>query len=85
MLQHSQTFSSLLIGVGAAFDFHAGAKRRAPRWMQRSGLEWLHRLSSEPRRLGPRYVSTNVEFVARAGAEVARCRVRERSGRCRSR
>jgi N-acetylglucosaminyldiphosphoundecaprenol N-acetyl-beta-D-mannosaminyltransferase len=85
MLQHAPTFPSLLIGVGAAFDFHAGAKRRAPRWMQRSGLEWLHRLSSEPRRLGPRYVSTNVEFVARAGAEVARRRVREGSGRCRSR
>jgi N-acetylglucosaminyldiphosphoundecaprenol N-acetyl-beta-D-mannosaminyltransferase len=45
-----------LIGVGAAFDFHAGTKRQAPRWMQRSGLEWLYRLLSEPRRLYRRYL-----------------------------
>jgi N-acetylglucosaminyldiphosphoundecaprenol N-acetyl-beta-D-mannosaminyltransferase len=45
-----------LIGVGAAFDFHSGSKRQAPRWMQRNGLEWLFRLLSEPRRLGPRYL-----------------------------
>jgi N-acetylglucosaminyldiphosphoundecaprenol N-acetyl-beta-D-mannosaminyltransferase len=46
----------VLIGVGAAFDFHAGTKRQAPRWMQRNGLEWLFRLSSEPRRLARRYL-----------------------------
>lgn len=45
----------VLIGVGAAFDFHAGVKSQAPRWIQRSGLEWLFRLLSEPRRLGRRY------------------------------
>lgn len=45
----------VLLGVGAAFDFLAGVKRQAPRWMQRSGLEWLFRLASEPRRLWPRY------------------------------
>ena len=45
----------VLIGVGAAFDIHAGCARQAPRWMQRSGLEWLFRLVSEPRRLGRRY------------------------------
>jgi N-acetylglucosaminyldiphosphoundecaprenol N-acetyl-beta-D-mannosaminyltransferase len=45
----------VMIGVGAAFDFLAGVKRQAPRWMQRSGLEWLFRLSSEPRRLWRRY------------------------------
>ena len=45
-----------LIGVGAAFDFHAGRKRQAPRWMQRSGLEWFFRLLSEPRRLARRYL-----------------------------
>lgn len=43
------------IGVGAAFDFLAGAKRQAPRWIQRSGFEWLFRFASEPRRLWPRY------------------------------
>ncbi len=41
----------VMIGVGAAFDFLAGTKRQAPRWMQRKGLEWLFRLCSEPRRL----------------------------------
>jgi N-acetylglucosaminyldiphosphoundecaprenol N-acetyl-beta-D-mannosaminyltransferase len=52
-----------LIGVGAAFDFHAGVKAQAPRWMQRSGLEWLFRLASEPRRLGKRYLVNNPTFV----------------------
>ena len=45
----------VLIGVGAAFDFLSGAKPQAPRWMQQVGLEWLFRLSTEPRRLWPRY------------------------------
>ena len=45
----------VLVGVGAAFDFHAGLKRQAPRWMQRTGLEWLFRLATEPRRLWRRY------------------------------
>lgn len=54
----------VLIGVGAAFDFHAGRKRQAPRWMQRSGLEWLFRLLSEPRRLWRRYLVNNPLFIA---------------------
>ncbi|MFS0738646.1 WecB/TagA/CpsF family glycosyltransferase [Sphingomonas sp. 1P06PA] len=54
-----------LIGVGAAFDFHTGAVSRAPRWMQRSGLEWLHRLVSEPRRLWRRYLVLAPRFVWR--------------------
>lgn len=45
----------VLAGVGAAFDFVSGHKRQAPRWMQRSGLEWFFRLANEPRRLWPRY------------------------------
>jgi len=53
----------VMIGVGAAFDFHAGRKRQAPRWMQRSGLEWLFRLLSEPRRLWRRYLLNNPLFV----------------------
>jgi N-acetylglucosaminyldiphosphoundecaprenol N-acetyl-beta-D-mannosaminyltransferase len=53
----------LLLAVGAAFDFHAGTKRRAPRLMQRTGTEWLFRLASEPRRLLGRYVRTNAMFV----------------------
>jgi N-acetylglucosaminyldiphosphoundecaprenol N-acetyl-beta-D-mannosaminyltransferase len=55
--------ASVLIGVGAAFDFNAGVKRQAPLWMQRSGLEWLFRLASEPRRLGRRYLVNNPSFV----------------------
>ena len=65
---------AVLIGVGAAFDFHAGTKRRAPAWMQRHGLEWAHRLWSEPRRLAGRYVRTNSEFLVRAAMEIASTR-----------
>ena len=57
--------ATLLIGVGAAFDFHAGRVRQAPRWMQRSGLEWFYRLLSEPRRLWRRYLRNNPRFVFR--------------------
>jgi N-acetylglucosaminyldiphosphoundecaprenol N-acetyl-beta-D-mannosaminyltransferase len=53
----------LLIGVGAAFDLLAGVKRQAPRWMQRTGLEWAFRLSQEPRRLAKRYLVYNPKFV----------------------
>jgi N-acetylglucosaminyldiphosphoundecaprenol N-acetyl-beta-D-mannosaminyltransferase len=63
---------ALVIGIGAAFDFNAGTKQRAPRWMQTCGLEWLHRLAREPRRLGWRYLSTNSLFVARALRELVR-------------
>jgi N-acetylglucosaminyldiphosphoundecaprenol N-acetyl-beta-D-mannosaminyltransferase len=53
----------LLIGVGAAFDFHAGLVRQAPPWMGRSGLEWAYRLSREPRRLWRRYARYNPRFL----------------------
>jgi N-acetylglucosaminyldiphosphoundecaprenol N-acetyl-beta-D-mannosaminyltransferase len=53
----------VLIGVGAAFDFHAGLKQQAPRWVQRSGLEWLFRLVMEPRRLWRRYLINNPGFL----------------------
>jgi N-acetylglucosaminyldiphosphoundecaprenol N-acetyl-beta-D-mannosaminyltransferase len=53
----------VLLGVGAAFDFHSGLKKQAPRWMQRNGLEWLFRLATEPRRLGRRYLVNNPLFV----------------------
>ncbi|MGH8904971.1 MAG: WecB/TagA/CpsF family glycosyltransferase [Egibacteraceae bacterium] len=52
-----------LLGVGAAFDIHAGLLRQAPRWMQRSGTEWLYRLIIEPRRLWRRYLYNNPRFV----------------------
>jgi N-acetylglucosaminyldiphosphoundecaprenol N-acetyl-beta-D-mannosaminyltransferase len=54
---------TLMIGVGAAFDFHSGRIRQAPRWMQRSGLEWFYRLCSEPSRLARRYFRNNPLFV----------------------
>lgn len=53
----------LLVGVGAAFDFHAGLVSQAPGWMQRGGLEWAYRLSREPRRLWRRYARYNPRFV----------------------
>jgi N-acetylglucosaminyldiphosphoundecaprenol N-acetyl-beta-D-mannosaminyltransferase len=53
----------VMIGVGAAFDFHAGLKKQAPVWMQRSGLEWVFRLVTEPKRLWRRYLTNNPRFV----------------------
>lgn len=58
--------ATLFLGVGAAFDFHTGRQPQAPRWMQRSGLEWLFRLGCEPRRLWKRYLRNNPLFLARA-------------------
>lgn len=54
---------SVLFGVGAAFDFHAGRVSQAPAWIQRAGLEWLYRLAKEPRRLWRRYLTNNPRFV----------------------
>lgn len=69
----------VLIGCGAAFDFLAGTKPQAPRWMRRCGLEWLFRLASEPRRLGPRYLVTVPVFAALAFLWLVRCRARTSS------
>ncbi len=66
MAAHRGQVQAVMVGVGAAFDFHAGTVPRAPAWMRRHGLEWLHRLASEPRRLAGRYVVTNTLFVAGA-------------------
>jgi N-acetylglucosaminyldiphosphoundecaprenol N-acetyl-beta-D-mannosaminyltransferase len=54
----------VMIGVGAAFDFHAGLKKQAPRWMRRSGLEWSFRLLMEPRRLWSRYLVNGPLFLS---------------------
>lgn len=61
-----QLTAPVLIGVGAAFDFHAGRKKQAPYWMQQNGLEWLFRLVAEPRRLWKRYLINSPRFVALA-------------------
>lgn len=63
--------AGMLIGVGAAFDFHAGVKKQAPRAIQRSGFEWLFRLASEPRRLLGRYAVVVPSFLALVGLQVA--------------
>lgn len=70
----------VLIGVGAAFDFHAGLKAQAPKWMQRGGLEWLFRLLSEPRRLWRRYLVNNPRFVWRIALQKAGVRRYELHG-----
>ena len=64
----------VLIGVGAAFDFFAGSQKQAPRWMQRSGLEWLFRLMTEPRRLWRRYLIGNPKFAAAVVMQLTRLR-----------
>lgn len=56
---------AIYFGVGAAFDFLSGEKLRAPRWMRHLGLEWMHRLLSEPQRLSGRYFRSNVKFLVR--------------------
>jgi N-acetylglucosaminyldiphosphoundecaprenol N-acetyl-beta-D-mannosaminyltransferase len=63
MAQHRGKIKAVMLGVGAAFDYHAGTLRRAPVWMQRAGLEWAYRLLKEPRRLWRRYLSTNTQFL----------------------
>ena len=60
---------TLMIGVGAAFDFHAGRLKQAPRWMQRSGLEWFYRLCQEPRRLARRYLQNNPLFLLKIAGQ----------------
>ncbi len=62
--------ATLMIGVGAAFDFHSGRVKQAPRWMQRSGLEWFYRLCSEPRRLAKRYCRNNPLFLLKFLAQL---------------
>ncbi|MPZ67933.1 MAG: WecB/TagA/CpsF family glycosyltransferase [Actinobacteria bacterium] len=64
--------ASVLAGVGAAFDYLSGTKKEAPEWMKRSGLQWMHRLGSEPRRLWKRYLVGNSTFVALLVAEWVR-------------
>lgn len=63
--------AAVLVGVGAAFDFLAGEKPQAPRWMQRHGLEWAFRMASEPRRLAGRYLRNNPAFAWRAMRQLA--------------
>jgi N-acetylglucosaminyldiphosphoundecaprenol N-acetyl-beta-D-mannosaminyltransferase len=73
LAEHGCTVGApLLLGVGGSIDVVAGVTRRAPRWMQRAGLEWLYRLAQEPRRLGRRYAVTNIQFLGLLAAELIR-------------
>jgi N-acetylglucosaminyldiphosphoundecaprenol N-acetyl-beta-D-mannosaminyltransferase len=63
MADHAGRVNAVMVGVGAAFDFIAGTKQQAPKWMQRAGLEWLFRLSQEPSRLWWRYLYHNPRFI----------------------
>jgi N-acetylglucosaminyldiphosphoundecaprenol N-acetyl-beta-D-mannosaminyltransferase len=62
---------TLMAGVGAAFDFHSGRVRQAPRWIQRSGFEWLYRMCCQPRRLARRYLVNNPLFLCRITAQLS--------------
>ena len=70
MAEHRGKINAVMVGVGAAFDYHAGTIQRAPLWMQHAGLEWLHRLCSEPRRLWRRYFVTNSLFILLASKQL---------------
>jgi N-acetylglucosaminyldiphosphoundecaprenol N-acetyl-beta-D-mannosaminyltransferase len=63
MAEHKESLNCVMLGVGAAYDFIAGEKKHAPRWVQKIGMEWLFRLCSEPKRLWRRYFSTNPRFI----------------------
>jgi len=70
MFRHRDKINAVMLGGGAAFDFHAGVKPQAPSWMQNIGLEWLFRLSTEPRRLWKRYLYHNPRFAVLAMADL---------------
>lgn len=76
MAAHAGRIPAVMVGVGAAFAFHAGKVAQAPAWMQARGLEWLYRLSREPRRLAGRYIRHNPRFVARALPALVRQRAK---------
>jgi len=63
MAEHKGKVNCVMLGVGAAYDFIAGSKKHAPRWMQKIGLEWFYRLCTEPKRLWKRYLKHNPRFV----------------------
>ena len=85
MAKHREALNApVLIGVGAAFDFLAGTKKQAPRWLQRHGLEWVFRLASEPRRLGARYIRIVPAFLVQSLGQLLGLR-RSDANECRGR
>ena len=63
MWAHKDKLKTVMLGVGAAFDFYAGNLKQSPEWMGKSGLEWLFRLTQEPKRLWKRYLILNPRFI----------------------
>ena len=76
MAAHRGRINAVMIGVGAAFDYHAGTIKRAPKWIQDAGFEWLYRLLSEPRRLWKRYLVTNTLFIIGAIKQLVRLKLK---------
>ena len=72
MHEHRPRLRGVMVGVGAAFDFHAGVVSQSPAILQKVGLEWAYRLYCEPRRLMKRYLTTNPVFIARAAGQLVR-------------
>jgi N-acetylglucosaminyldiphosphoundecaprenol N-acetyl-beta-D-mannosaminyltransferase len=66
-----QLNTTLMIGVGAAFDFHTGRLKDSPQWIKQLGLQWLHRLYQEPARLWRRYLINNPVFLIKASMQIA--------------
>ena len=81
MAEHRGRIPGVCVGVGAAFDFHAGAVPQAPPALQKIGMEWAYRLACEPKRLAKRYAKANPTYVALAGAQVLKSWVLRRSCR----
>ena len=79
MRAHKDQIPGVMLGVGAAFDFHAGAVKQAPSWLQRAGLEWAFRLAMEPKRLFKRYTTTNPVFIGIALTQIVVAKVSGRS------
>lgn len=74
MFEHQGKVNAVMIGVGAAFDFHAKTIKRAPKWVQNIGFEWFYRMSQDPKRLVKRYLTTNFVFLYEV--------IKERMARC---
>ncbi len=72
MAEHKDRLNCVMLGVGASFDFYAGNVSESPAWLGRLGLEWLYRLTQEPKRLWRRYLILNPRFVYSALAQFAR-------------
>ncbi len=75
MAEHKDELNCVMLGVGAAYDFIAGEKKHAPRWIQKIGMEWLFRLCSEPKRLWRRYFSTNPRFIWHFGKQLLKSKL----------